>query len=170
MVLIITRKRCLRRLCFYRCLSVHRGALPQCMLGDPPARETPWKPPGRPPCQGDPLPGRPPCQGDPLPGRPPARETPYQGDPLTGRPPARETPSARETPLPGRPLPPCQGDPFPPARETPLCQGDPCPGPHPWGKLRGIRSSPHLRGKSRGIRSRRTPKGEIQGDQIQANT
>ena len=34
--------------------------------------------------------------------------------------------------------------------------GDPPPGPHPGGKLRGIRPRP-------------TPKGEIQGDQVQAN-
>ena len=78
---------------------------------------------------------------------------------------------------------PCQGD-TPPAKETPPCQGDPPPppGPHPRGKLRGIRSrptpkaeteggsdpGPHPRGKLKGIRSRPTPKGEIEGDQIQA--
>ena len=48
--------------------------------------------------------------------------------------------------------PPCQGD--PPAKETPKI---PPPGPHPRGKLRGIKSRP-------------TPKGEIEGDQIQAHT
>ena len=32
----------LRRLCFYRCLSVHRGCLPQCILGySPPDRDPP---------------------------------------------------------------------------------------------------------------------------------
>ena len=56
--------------------------------------------------------------------------------------------------------PPCQGD--PPAREIPLprrppCQGDP-------------RSRHHPRRKLKGIRSRPTPKGEIEGDQIQAHT
>ena len=102
------RKRSLRRLCFYRCLSVHRGGLTQCMLGDSP-------------------------------GRPPAKETPQQGDT-----PARERPPSRERPPP--------------------------PGPHPGGKLRGIRSRPTAKGKLRGIRSRPTPKGEIEGDQIQAHT
>ena len=38
----------LQRLCFYRCLSVHSGGLPQCMLGytpprPPPSRHTPPK-------------------------------------------------------------------------------------------------------------------------------
>ena len=115
------------------CHSVNRGGLPQCMLGDPPARETP---PERPPCQGD----IPPSRETPL---PPVRETP-QGDP-----------PVRPSPLTGRP--PCQGD--PPTRETPPpCQGDPLqahtqggnwggsdPGPHPRGKLRGIRTNPHPR-------------------------
>ena len=132
--IITARKRSLRRLCFYRCVSVHRGGLPQCMLGytpsplpsqgDPPARETPS-------AKETPLPGRPPCQGDP-----PARETPCQGDP-----PAKETPLPKRPPQPGRPP----------------CQRDPPPGPHPGGKLRGIR-----------LRS--TAKGEIEGDQIQAHT
>ena len=31
----------LRRLCFYTCVSVHRGGLPQCMLGRPPPVDTP---------------------------------------------------------------------------------------------------------------------------------
>ena len=31
----------LRRLCFYTCLSVHRGGLPQCMLGYPPEQAPP---------------------------------------------------------------------------------------------------------------------------------
>ena len=60
-------------LCFYRCVSVHRGGLPQCMLGYTP------------------LPRRPPSQGakeTPLPRRPaPTKETPSQG--------------AKETPPPG---------------------------------------------------------------------
>ena len=45
----------------------------------------------------------------------------------------------------------------PPPPRRPPTQGDPPPGPHPGGKLRGIRSRP-------------TPKGEIEGDQIQAHT
>ena len=56
-------------------------------------------------------------------------------------------------PLPRRP--PCQGD--TPAQENPPAKETPPPGPHPRGKLWGIRSRP-------------TPKGEIQGDQIQAHT
>ena len=77
---ITARKRSLRRLCFYRCVSVHRGGSasvhagrPPCQ-GDPPVRENPLAretplPPARetPLCQGDP-PRRPPCQGDPPPG------------------------------------------------------------------------------------------------------
>ena len=65
--LITARKRSLRRLCFHRCVSVHRGGLPQCMLGY------------HPPCQGDlprsPLPRRPPSKETPLPRIPP-RSTP----------------------------------------------------------------------------------------------
>ena len=61
-------------------LSTVGEGLPQCMLGDPPARETPLNPlPGRPPSRETPLPGRLPCQRDP-----PARETPF--------PPSRPTP------------------------------------------------------------------------------
>ena len=110
--------------------------------GDVPARETPL--PGR-PHQGDPLgdppPGTPPPLPGrlPLPGRPPCQGDPPQVDPL-------ETPT-RETH--------CQGDPPSPGRCP--CQGGPPPGPHPGGKLRGIRSRP-------------TAKGEIEGDQIQAHT
>ena len=128
------------------CDSVHRGGLPQCMLGYtlPPTKETPL--PRRTPS---------PTKEDPL---------PHQGDP----PPRR---------------PPLQRD-LLPSKETPP------PGPHPGGKLRGIRSrptakgeiegdqiqahtkggnsggsdpGPHPRGKFRGIRSRPTPKGEFRG-------
>ena len=109
-------------------------------------------------------------------------------------------PQRRRHPLPCQGDPPDQGD--PPAKETPLprrppCQGYPLSGPHPMGKLRGIRSRPtpkgeiegdqiqaHTqggklrgirsrptpKGKLRGIRSRPTPNGEIEGDQIQAHT
>ena len=68
------------------------------------------------------------------------------GTPRPRRPPKKEAPPTMETPLPRRP---------PPAKETPQ-EGDPLPGPQ--------------RGKLRGIRSRPTPKGEIEGDQIQAHT
>ena len=110
--IVTARKRSLRRLCFYRCLSVHGGGA--------------WRPP---------LAGRPPGKETPL-----ARRPPWQGDPLARKPPAGRPPG-KETPLPGRP---------------PLPRRPP-PGPHPRGKLRGIRSRP-------------TPKGEIEGDQIQAHT
>ena len=43
----------------------------------------------------------------------------------------------------------------------------PCrfPGPHPRGKLRGIRSRPTAKGEVGGIQSRPTAKGEVEGDQ-----
>ena len=42
MYLIFTaRKRSLRRLCFHRCLSVHGGCLPHCMLGYTPRADMP---------------------------------------------------------------------------------------------------------------------------------
>ena len=84
----------LRRLCFYRCLSVHRGGACSrrgvCLSA----------------CWDTPLPRRPPtpCQGDP---HPPPRRPPCQGYP----PLPRRPPSAKETP-------PCQGD-SPLAKETP---------------------------------------------------
>ena len=122
------------------CDSVHRGGLPQCMLGycppeggTPPKKEPPKK---ETPCQGDPPEGGTPLEGG----------TPHQGDPKR-RPPKGE---------------PQEGD--PPAKETPP------PGPHPRGELRGSGPGPHPRGKLRGIRSRPTPKGEIEGDQIQVHT
>ena len=115
---------------FYRCLSVHRGGV--CLSAC-------WEtPPGRPPARETPL-----AKGTPLPRRPSCPcQPPRQGDPLP-----------LPTPPAGRPP---QGD--PPARETSLpAKKTPPPGPHPGGKLRGIRSRP-------------TPKGEIEGDQIQAHT
>ena len=108
-------------------------------------------------------------------------------------PPAKEAPPAKETPLPRR-QPPAKETPqkeAPPAKETPPL------GPHPRGKLIGIRSrptlegeieedqiqahtqggnwggsdpGPHPRGKLRRLRSRPTPKGEIEEDLIQAHT
>ena len=70
-------------------------------------------------------------------------------------PPRKQTPPAKETSQ--------EGD-TPLTKETPLQThtqggnwGGSGPGPHPMGKLRGIRSRP-------------TPKGEIEGDQIQAHT
>ena len=71
-------------------------------------------------------------------------ETTPQGDPPRRRPPKKEAPP-KQTPQ--------EGD--PPRRRPP--RRSPLPGPPPRGKLRGIRSRP-------------TPKGEIEGDQIQAHT
>ena len=67
---------------------------------------------------------------------------------------------------------PCQGDP-PPSKETP--QGNPLPrrpppGPHPGGKLRGIRSRRTAKGEIDGDQIQAHTQGEIQGDQIQAHT
>ena len=74
---------------------------------------------------------------------PPPRRPPCQGNlPCQGDPPTKETPT-KETPLQAH----TQGGNW----------GGSDPGPHPRGKLRGIRSRP-------------TPKGAIQGDQIQAHT
>ena len=52
-VLITSRKRSLQRLCFHRCLSVHGGCLPHCMLGCTTSGQTPpWA--DAPPPQVDP--------------------------------------------------------------------------------------------------------------------
>ena len=120
-IFITARKRSLRRLCFYRCVSVHGGVcLSAC-----------WDTP----CQGDP-----PAKETPLPRRPPMpRRPPYIEDPLPRRPPTKETPLLLQAHTQGRNW------------------GGSDPGPHPRGKLRGIKSRP-------------TPKGEIEGDQIQAHT
>ena len=101
--------------------------------------------------------------------RPPSKETPpkKEAPPQKEAPPRRRHPPAKETPWEGDPLqrrplgrrPPCKGEPpSPPAKETPPKKEPPPPtGPHPRGKLRGIRC-------------RSTPKGKIEGDQIQAHT
>ena len=129
------------------CDSVHRGGLPQCMLGycHPQEGGTPW--PRRPPQKETPQEGGTPSHqketsqegGTPQVRRPPRRRHPCQGDPPPRRPPGRRTPKKEA----------------PPAKETP--QEETPPGPHPRRKLRGIMSRP-------------TPKGEIEGDQIQAHT
>ena len=101
------RKRSLRRLCFYTCLSFcPQGGLPHCMLG----YHTPW--------QGDPLARRAPWHGHLLAGQTlPGKETPL----------ARQTPPARKTPWqgdpPGRadPLTPRQGR-HPPGKAAPLAR------------------------------------------------
>ena len=104
--LITARKRSLRRLCFYTCLSVHRGST---------CTDTPQVHPldryitqaGTPPCQvhplaGTPLAGTPPA-GTPLPGRynlpkvhppkvHPQVHTSGRYTPLVGTPPVRYTP------------------------------------------------------------------------------
>ena len=66
-------------------------------------------------------------------------------------PPAKET---KETP--------CQGDPPPPRR--------PPQGPHPGGKLRGIRSRPTAKGEIEGDQIQAHTQGKIEGNQIQAHT
>ena len=173
------------------CDSVHRGGLPQCMLGychpprrrHPLAKETP--PEGDPPRRRYPLPrketsqeGGTPRKETPKKETPPAKETPTKETPQEGDPPRRRHPPPRR----------------PPANETPRRKP---PRPTPKGKLRGIMSrptpkgeiegdqiqahtqggnwggsdpGPHPRGKLRGIRSRPTPKGKIEGGQIQAHT
>ena len=86
---IITRKHSLRRLCFYRCVSVHREGSASVHAGIHPL-------PGKPPLPRRPPAKETPCQGDPLPRRPPAKETPFQGDPLARRPPPpRPTPGGK---------------------------------------------------------------------------
>ena len=115
---------------------------------NPPAKETPQKEnplPRRPPTKETPHQGDPPCQGDPLGRRhPPGKKNaPCQGDPLGRRTPLPRRPPGKVNPLPRRP----------PREEGTPQEGEPPPGPHPRGKLRGIRSRP-------------TPKG----DQVQAHT
>ena len=44
LLIFTARKRSLRRLCFHRCLSVHRGCVPLCMLGYAPRDQS--LPPG----------------------------------------------------------------------------------------------------------------------------
>ena len=89
-----------------------------------------------------PLPRRPPCQG----GTPPAKETPPEGGtPYQGDSSSRPTPKGEieEDQIQAH----TQGGNW----------GGSDPGPHPRGKLRGIRSRP-------------TPKREIEEDLIQAHT
>ena len=65
----------LRRLCFYTCLSVHRGSLPQCMLGyhTPRTRYSPG-------------PGTPWDWAPPIPDTPRTRQPPNQVPPRTRHP------------------------------------------------------------------------------------
>ena len=69
---------------------------------------------------------------------------------------SRHTPKSRH-PLEQTPLEQTPSNSRPPRADTPQEQTTPPQGPHPRGKLRGIRSRP-------------TPKGEIEGNQIQAHT
>ena len=70
-------------------------------------------------------------------------------------------PPAKETTHPRRP----------PSRPTPRgeIEGDQVQAHTQGGNWGGSDPGPHPRGKLRGIRSRPTPKGEIQGDQVLAN-
>ena len=75
------------------------------------------------------------------------QKTPLQVNPQ-GEPPAKETPLPSRPPYQGDPLPrrpPCQGDPL--SKETPPYQGDPLQGDPP----------------------KPTPRGEIEGNQVQAH-
>ena len=82
-------------------------------------------------------------------------------------PPGKETPLPRRPPLGRRhhPPPPRRRHP-PPGRRPPPRR--PPSSPTPKGEIEGDQIQAHTQGgKLRGIRSRPTPKGEIEGDQIQ---
>ena len=74
----------------------------------------------------------------------------------------------------GRCLSQCMLGYHPPRAHTPTEQtpprADTAPQSRHPAKTRHPPPGPHPRGKLRGIRSRPTPKGEIEGDQIQAHT
>ena len=93
-LLFTTRKRSLRRLCFYTCLSVilFRGCLPQCILGYTSPRQTPLSrhPPRQTPPQAD-TPGRHPSHQQ----TPPRADTPQEQTP---------SPSGADTPREQTPL------------------------------------------------------------------
>ena len=129
-IFITARKRSLWRLWFYRCVSVHGGeVLPQCMLGYPPAKETP------------------------LPRRPPTKETPLllqahtQGGNWGGSDPGPRL-RGKLRGIKSRPTPKgeIEGDQIQ-AHTQGGNWGGSNPGPHPRGKLRGIRSRPTLKGE-----------------------
>ena len=137
-MIITALKRSLRRLCFYRFVSVHSGGCPG----------------KKAPLQGDPPPRRPHSKETPLQGDPPSKGTPSKETPLQGDPPSKGTPS-KETPLQGDP----QGDPpqrKPPQRRHPPSGGSD-PGPHPRGTLRGIRSRPTPKGEIEGGQDQTPP-------------
>ena len=110
---VTARKRSLRRLCFYTCLSVilfKEGCLPQCMMGYIP-----------------PAPGsrRPPRRKQALPGKQtPSQEavTPWEADTLPGSshpPGSRHAPPRKQTPPRSRPPP---GSRHPLGSRPPLAQ------------------------------------------------
>ena len=127
-MIITARKRSLRRLCFYRCLSVHGGGcLPQCMLGchppeaDPPGADTPPEqtlPRGRhPPGSRHPPEADTPQEADtpPRSRHPWSRHTPLEADPPGADmpPPQKQTPSSplgADTPTPQKQTPPLEAD------------------------------------------------------------
>ena len=169
--IVTARKRSLRRLCFYRCLSVHSGGgsasvhagRPPCQ-GDPPeplARETPLQ--GVTPARETPLPERPPCQGDPLPPSRPIPKGEIEGDQVQAHTQGGNWGGSDPGQHPRGKL---RGDQIQ-AHTQGGNLGGSDPGPQLRGKLRGITSRPTARGKFGGIRSRPTSKGEIQGDQNQ---
>ena len=98
--------------------------------------------------------------------------TPQSRPPGSRHPPEADTPNSRHPPKSRQPQeqtwPPGADPPGsrPPREQTP--PGADPPGADP--PSRHPPKGPHPRGKLRGIRSRPTPKGEIEGDQIQAHT
>ena len=117
------------------CDSVHRGGLPQCMLGY---------------CH--PLPGRRPPRRRHPPKKeaPPWKENPQEGGTPQGHP-QGGTPQEGGTPLPRRPTPP------------PHQEGGTPPGRRPP-------SRPTPKGEIEGDQVQALTQGEIEGDQIQAHT
>ena len=98
---VTTRKQSLRRLCFYSCLSVHRGGVCPIACWDTPTQDQrqtpPWAdtPPGP---EADPLGQTPPSQAD-APGQtPPWVHTPPGRHPWADTPPGRHPPCADTPP------------------------------------------------------------------------
>ena len=105
------RKRSLRRLCFRRCLSAHRGGISVSVRGvSAPGGLCQWDPPDRdPPRQRTPLDRDPPWTETPLGQRPPGQRHPPERDPPGQRPtldrdphPKQRPPPQTETPTPDR--------------------------------------------------------------------
>ena len=116
------------------------------------------------------LPPVPPEGGMPQ-RRPPRRRHPSR----RRHPPKKETPRSRhpKKETPQKEAPHCQGDPPEggnPLPRRPQRRRHPPKRRHPLPRRHSHLPGPHPRGKLRGIRSRPTTKGEIEGDQVQAHT